>query len=225
MRKENKMKSKLSIRDLVLNFYRKYKVKRLNNTNEEQISDLINRLKKFDDTSDSCKFDVLSIPHALQMVLKIFPHKYCRNRLLRQRILKAFVSTVIPGADENDENLVSMYEDKYYPLITYCGYFAFDLNRKSKKLFNKKEFINLTLQERTKVIQTALNGRELTKRLYKGAILMAHVSYYGAVYNEERGCPLIDFPGRNNGYTKDEISYTFSSIFFDRELSVDGHPW
>jgi len=218
------MNKKSSIGGIVLNIYRKYKLKRLNNKNQESFADLINRLKKFDDISNSYKFDLLSIPHALQMVLKLFPHKYCRNRLLRKRILKAFVSTVIPGADENDENLVSMYEDKYYPFITYCGYFAFDLNRKSKKLFNKKEFINLSLQERTKVIQTALNGRELTKRLYKGAILMAHVSYYGAVYNEDWGCHLIDFPGRNNGYTTNEISYTFSSIFFDRELSIDGHP-
>ena len=219
------MKGYLSIWGRVLTLYRKFKVKRLNSDNKEKISDLINRLKKLDKRSNSYKVDIPSIQAALQMVLKLFPHKYCKNVLLREKILRAFVSTIIPGSDENEENLVNMYEDKFYPFLSYCGYFTFDLNRKSKKLFNNKEFVNLSLKERTSVVQNALNGKELTKRLYKGAILMAHVSYYGAVYDEEQGCPLIEFPGRNNGYSINDISYAFSRIFFDRELSVDGHPW
>ena len=195
------------------------------NGDKEKFSELFNRLKKYDEISQSNKYDLLSIPPAIKMVLKIFPHKYCKKNSLKEKFLRAFVTTIIPGANENQDNLVSMYLDSYYPFQTYCGYFVYDLNRRSKKLFNNKEFFNLSEDEKTQVINNALNGRELTRRLYKGAILMAQVSYYGAVYDEERGCPLIDFPGRNNGYNKEEIAYPYSSKLFDKELSLDGHPW
>jgi hypothetical protein len=195
------------------------------NGEKEKFSELFNRLKQFDEISHSYKYDLLSIPPAIRMVLKIFPHKYCKNNSLKVKFLRAFVTTVIPGANENQDNLVSMYLDSYYPFQTYCGYFVYDLNRRSKKLFNNKEFFNLSEDEKTQVINNALNGRELSRRLYKGAILMAQVSYYGAVYDEEKGCPLIDFPGRNNGYNKEAIAYPYSSTLFDKELSLDGHPW
>ena len=117
-----------------------------------------------------------------------------------------------------------MYLDKYYPFHTFCGYLVFDLDRRSTTLF-KGDFISLSAHDRTKVIQDALNGRELTRRLYKGAILMAQVSYFGAIYDEEKGCLLIEFPGRNNGFSREQSTYPFSAALFARELSANGHPW
>jgi len=195
------------------------------NKDKEKLQDLIARIKKYDDLSKSYKIDFSSIIPALQMVLRIFPHRYFRDNELKEKILRAFVTTIIPGADEKDENLVKMYNDNYYPFSTYCGYFVYDLNRRSRKLFCKREFFNLSLNERTDVVKNALSEKELSRRLYKGAILMAQVSYYGAVYNEERGCPLIYFPGNNEGYSNEEITYSFSKLYFDRELSADGQPW
>ena len=204
---------------------RKTRKKNTSEMSSESFSDMLNRLRRYNEHTTSYKIDVLSIPCALQMVLKLFPHKYCNDRNLKERILRTFVTTIIPGANENDESLVKMYEDSYYPFHTYCGYFIFDLNKRSKKLFNGKDFFSLSINERTTVIQCALSGRELMVRLYKGAILMAQVAYFGAVYNEEKGCKLIDFPGRNRGYERKEITYSFAQDFFNNELSFDGHPW
>ncbi len=194
------------------------------NNNKEKLNDLIARLKKYDESTNSFKLDFSSILPAVQMILKIFPHRYCKDHDFKEKILRAFVTTIIPGADESDENLVKMFNDDYYPFSTYCGYFVYDLNRRSRKLFCKIDFFNLSLKERTAVVQNALAGKELSRRLYKGAILMAQVSYYGAVYNEERGCPLIYFPGNNEGYSNEEVTYSFSSLYFDRELSIEGQP-
>lgn len=202
-----------------------YKIKKSKCNDDNNLRDMIARLKRYDESSGKYKIDFLSILSAIQMILKIFPRKYFENDNLRGKILRAFVTTIIPGADEEDGNLVKMYNDKYYPFNIYCGYFVFDLNRRSKKLFNNKDFFELLLWEKTKVVQNALSGKELTKRLYKGAILMAQVSYYGAVYNEERGCPLIYFPGNNEGYSKEEVTYSFAGYYFDKELSIDGQPW
>lgn len=199
--------------------------KKLGGDGHERIADLLGRLKKFDRGSQSFKLDFLSIPESIRMVLRIFPHRYCRDPILREGALRAFVSTVIPGSDEHEEHLIAMFEDSYYPFHTFSGYFVFDLNRRSRALFTGRTFANLSPDERTVVLQNALEGRELTRRLYKGAILMAQVSYFGAVYDEERGCPLIDFPGRNEGYGPKQTTYPFSSVFFHNELSIDGHPW
>jgi len=191
----------------------------------ESISDLLSRLRRYDCSTKTYKIDVLSIPHALQMVLRLFPHKYCKNQILKEMSLRAFVTTIIPEADEDDKFLVEMYEDNFYPFHNYCGYFIFDLNKRAKKFFGIGNFCSLSLEDRTTVIQSALSGRELTVRLYKGAILMAQVAYFGAVYNEEKGCKLIAFPGRNNGYEKREITYPFAHSVFKKELSLSGHPW
>ncbi len=195
------------------------------NQQKEKISDLISRLKQYDQIKGKSKLDYLSILSALQMVLRIFPHKYCSDSLLKDKILRAFVDTIIPGSDINDENLIKMYDDDFYPFSNYCGYFAYDLARRSKMLYPHRDFFTLTLSEKTEVVQNALLGRELTRRLYKGAILMAQVSFYAAVYNKNNDCPLIDFPGTNNGYSKEESTYDFGGSLFDNELTADGHPW
>jgi hypothetical protein len=202
-----------------------HKIKNHTSNDHEKLQDILARLKQYDETSKNYKIDLLSIPAAVQMILKIFPRKYYKSDKLKEKILRSFVTTIIPGADEEDDNLIKMYNDKYYPFNTYCGYFVFDLNKRSKKLFSNKDFFELSLREKTKVVQSALSDTELARRLYKGAILIAHVSYYGAVYNEERGCPLIYFPGNNEGYSKEEVTYSFAGYYFDRELSIDGQPW
>jgi hypothetical protein len=191
---------------------------------KENIFELLNRLKKYDQATDSHKIDFLSIPLALQMVLRLFPHRYCNDRALKEKTLRSFVTTIIPEADKDEKFLIKMYEDEYYPFHTYCGYFIYDLNKRSMKLFSGKEFSFLSLGKRTQVVKNALSGRELTARLYKGAILMAQVSYYGAIYQEENGCKLIDFPGRNSGYETKEITYPFAKYVFCNELSLNGQP-
>lgn len=188
-------------------------------------SELIDRLKHYDDVSKTYHLDLLSIPKALRMVLRVFPHKYCTDRLLNDGILRAFVTTIIPGADVHEEHLVRMYSDEYYPFHIFCGYFVYDLDSRARRLFDGREFTTLDLNQRTSVVADALSGSEVTRRLYKGAILMAQVSYFGAVYNEDRGCSLIGFPGRNEGYSRDECTYPFATGLFDKELSLDGHPW
>ena len=78
----------------------------------EKLSDLLNRLKRYNNTNNSYKIDLLSIPRALQMVLKLFPHKYCNDPILIERTLRAFVTAIIPGADRDEKFLIKMYEDE-----------------------------------------------------------------------------------------------------------------
>jgi hypothetical protein len=161
---------------------------------------------------------------AIQMLLRIYPKRFREDGSLIDRVLRAFVMTIIPGAPLDDPNLIRMYLDSYYPFCPYSGFLAYDLVRRSRKLHGVERFDELSQTQRTAVVQSALGSDETVSRLYKGAILMAQVSFYGGIYDPEKGCPLIDFPGRNNGYFPREMFYSDAQRFLAVELTGDGNP-
>jgi len=58
-------------------------------------------------------------------------------------------------------------------------------------------FADLGAARRTQVIESGLGANDTTARLYRGAILLIQVAIYGGVYDDDRGCPLIDFHGKD----------------------------
>lgn len=160
---------------------------------------------------------------ALRMLLDIYPRRFRKDAALRDRLLKAFVLTVIPGADESCRNLTRMYYDADYPFYPYTGFLLYNLTARSTRLFGDA-FDRLDPARRTSVLVDALAADDTTSRLFKGAILMAQVSYYAGIYDPDRGCPLIEFPGRNRGYSAAEISYPDPKEFLGTESVTDGNP-
>jgi len=164
-----------------------------------------------------------SILCAVRMLLDLYPRRFRKDAALRDRLLKAFVLTVIPGADESYPNLTRMYYDADYPFYPYTGYLLYTLTARSARLFGSA-FDRLDPARRTSVLVDALAADDTTSRLYKGAILMAQVSYYAGIYDPDRGCSLIEFPGRNRGYSAAEISYSNPKEFLGTESVTDGNP-
>ena len=165
-----------------------------------------------------------AIVSAVRMLLDLYPRRFRADADLRDRLLRAFVLTVIPGADHDSPNLVRMYHDTDYPFYPYAGYLVHDLARRSMHLFGTETFDLLDSGERTIVLEDALASDETTSRLYRGALLIAQVSYFAGVYDPDRGCPMIDFPGRNQGFTPAELSYPDSARFLGVESTKDGNP-
>jgi len=60
--------------------------------------------------------------------------------------------------------------------------------------------------------------------LYHGAILLTQIGYYGGIYDDRAGCPLIDFPGRYSIQPQDRIVYTDPERFFAKQRTADGNP-
>ncbi len=168
-------------------------------------------------------FRPASILSAVRMLLNLYPQRFRKDATLRERLLKAFVLTVIPGADGSHPDLTRMYYDTDYPFYPYSGYLAKDLTTRSGRLFGA-EFDRLDPARRTSVLVDALAADDTTSRLYKGAILMAQVSYYAGIYDPDRGCPLIEFPGRNRGFSAAEVSYPNATEYLGTESVPDGNP-
>jgi hypothetical protein len=159
----------------------------------------------------------------LRILLKDYPRKFDDDPGLRESTLRSFVTTVIPGAAIDEPDLVRIYGDSYYPFHPYCGFFVSDLSRRSSDLFGTDEFSRLPPEQRTAVIEDGLDADATIARLYRGAVLMAQASYFGGIYGDAKGCPLIDFHGANRGFTEREMYYPNASAFLASEATVDGN--
>lgn len=157
-----------------------------------------------------------------RIVLHCYPDDLARQPELTERILRALVTTVIPGAPPDDPNLVRAYYDTYYPLARYRDFLVADLCQRSREQFGIERFDQLSLRQRTAVIQSGLDQGGTTARLYNGAIFLAQIAVFGGIYDDEQGCPLIGFEGRYRGL--DATSYPEPERFLPPPISRDGNP-
>src|SRR5712692_2323610 len=141
----------------------------------------------------------------LRIVMSAYPQAFDDDPDLVDRVLRAFVATIIPGAAADDPNLVRVYTDPYYPFAKYVAFFAADLCRRAKAGCASAAFDRLSVAQRTAVIEDGLAADATTRKLYQGAILLGQVSFYAGIYDDQKGCALIDFDGRYR--FKDEIGY------------------
>ena len=157
----------------------------------------------------------------MRIVLKAYPGKFDDDSELRNAILRAFVTTVIPGAPADEPNLTRMFMDDFYPFHSHCPFFVADLCDRSEDLFANDRFDTLLLEQRTQVVQTGLQADATVQRLYRGAILIAQVSFYAGIYEDTRGCRLIEFNGSNYGFSTDEMCYLHTDLA--REITTGGN--
>ncbi|HTY57783.1 MAG TPA: hypothetical protein VMF59_03160 [Bacteroidota bacterium] len=169
-------------------------------------------------------FSPASVTAALRMLLYAYPARYRTDRELQENTLRAFVVTVIPGADRGDPDLVRMYYDTNYPFFPYTGYLVYDLAVRTARRQPGRGFGELVPGERTAIIADALASDDTTSRLVKAAMLMAQVSYFAGIYDPAKGCALIDFPGMNDGFSPEEISRPDADAYLGEPDTADGNP-
>lgn len=159
----------------------------------------------------------------MRIVLRDYPRSFDRNSDAADRILRAFVTTVIPGASVESPDLTRVYFDPFYHFASYRGFFGFDLCQRSARLYGVDRFDALDHAGRTSVIRDGLSADATTARLYSGAIFLAQISCYAGVFEESEGCPLIDFEGQYRVRPLSEISYPHPERYLPRALTRDGN--
>lgn len=172
----------------------------------------------------SSSFSPAAVVTAVRMLFDLYPREIRKDLELQDHILRAFVLTIIPGADARDPDMVRMYHDTDYPFYPYTGFLVYDLGRRSLRTYGTGAFHQLSAPERTSLLQDALSSDDTTSRLYRGAMLMAQVSYYAGIYDPDKGCSLIDFPGRNAGFSLSELAGKNVEAALGDEMTVDGNP-
>lgn len=158
--------------------------------------------------------------------LRIVLHDYSRSfdeDTAAERVLRAFVLTVIPEADANDPNLARAFGDPDLLYAPYRGFFVADLCRRAQDRTGTAAFERLSQAERTAVVQDGLRADSTTARLYTAAILVAQASYYAGIYDDTRGCALIDFEGAYQFHGLEAITYPDPERFLSRSATRDGN--
>ena len=159
----------------------------------------------------------------LRIISRDYPASFDHDHDRVDRLLRAFVSTVVPGAPDDEPGLARVYFDDFYRFSPYRSFFAADLCQRSARMFGTPDFARLDLEQRTRVVQDGLGADGTTHKLYSGAIFIAQISFYAGVYDDEKGCSLIDFPGRFRPRPLSELTYANHEEFCAAEITADGN--
>jgi hypothetical protein len=159
----------------------------------------------------------------LRIVLHDYPEAFDKDTLLTERILRSFVTAVVPGADPHAPDLVRAFFDPAYPFAPHAPFFAADLCRRSRTNFGRSDFDALDRAQRTHIIVSALNGDGTTRKLYGGAIFLTQVAVYAGIYDDTLGCDLIEFRGSRGLLLLDDQTYPQPERFLSQEITAGGN--
>lgn len=159
----------------------------------------------------------------VRIALRWTPSSYATDASRVPRTLHSFVATLVPGADTGAPDLARVLTDSDYPFAPYAGTFAADLDGRARRLCGVSRFDLLEPAERTRVVQDGLRADGATRRLYAGAIFLAHIAFYAGIYSED-GCNLIGFDGRFRFRSLHDLRYPDTARFATVETSSDGNP-
>lgn len=159
----------------------------------------------------------------LRVLVSAYPQAFDDDDGLVDRVLRAFVTAVIPGAPADDPDLVRAYTDPAYPFAQYAGFFAADLSRRAAQRFDGRAFERLELQERTAVIAEGLAADSTTRKLYNGAVVLAQIAFYAGIYDPRKGCPTIGFEGGNHWHPLSDITHPDPERFLSHARTADGN--
>lgn len=160
----------------------------------------------------------------LRMAFRWAPGGFDDDQALVDRVLRGFVTAVVPGLSVDDPNLVRHFYDDDYPLAKFRGYLASDLCQESVNRFGTPAFDQLPLAQRTKIIEGRLAKGGVTRRLYRGAVYLTQIACYAGIYDPDRGCPLINFDGRRRNTSVADSTYPMPHRFLSHEITSDGNP-
>lgn len=159
----------------------------------------------------------------LRVLVSAYPQAFDEDDNLVERVLRAFVTAVIPGVRPDDPDLVRAHLDRAYPFAQYAGFFAADLSRRAARAFGGRPFDELALAERTAVIAEGLAADATTRKLYNGAVVLAQIAYYAGIYDDRKGCPMIGFEGGYHWHPASDITHRDPARFLSHACTADGN--
>lgn len=159
----------------------------------------------------------------LRVVLDKHPRALDDDADLEDRVLRAFLATVIPGVDATTDNAIRVFHDRAYPFAKYAKFFAGDLCRRSAARYAGATFDRLSPEQRTSIVQEGLAADGTTKKLYGGAIFLAQIATYASIYDDRAGCSLIGFEGGYHLRPLAEITYPEPGRFLAPALTAAGN--
>lgn len=159
----------------------------------------------------------------LRIVMGDYPQEFNDDTKRVDRLLRAFVETVVPGAPIDHDRLTAAFYDPYYRLSKYRKYFTADLCRRAERRCGTDAFEYMPTEWRTIVVRDGLSAGGVTMRLYAGAVFLAQIVVYSGLYNNS-ACSLIGFPGQYHDRGLAATTYPTPQRFLARSTTANGNP-
>ena len=145
-----------------------------------------------------------------------------RPRVLEiDRVLHAFVATVVPGSGDSPE-LIRPFGDPFYSFAEWRSWFASDLCRRASRC-GQPTFDLLTPRDRTAIVSAGLTSDAVTQRVYTGALFLAQVSAYVPLYEERGPSRLLGFDGAHRFRGLAAVTYPNPEAFLAASCTLDGN--
>lgn len=160
---------------------------------------------------------------AIAKIALSYPDEYDTNTLLVQNNLRAFASTVLPGIDVQDPNIIKAFSDEYYPFYKIRGFFLHCLNKASKRQFRTEQFCELNEDQRKYIVQDFLDAGGRKRQLFKVAILLVQTSFYSGIYDASKGCKTIGFTGLNYGFREEDMYFQNAAQYVSEQQTLNGN--
>lgn len=160
----------------------------------------------------------------VRMLLRSHPAALDREPGKTERVLLAFVDTVAPTETPARWRSIEAYGKEAYGFARYREFFAGDLCRRTRSHFGSEDFELRSAEERERVVEEGLHADAITRRLYQGAIYLAHLSVYGGIADGEEGTPAIRFDGANEGFDREALTYPNPESWLPLPTTLDGNP-
>jgi len=158
----------------------------------------------------------------LRVVLNSHPRALNDDSTLEDRVLRAFLATVIPGSDVDAPDAIRVFHDRAYPFARYAKFFAGDLCRRASHR-SGCTFDQLSPADRSAVVQEGLAADGTTRKLYGGAIYPIQIATYAGIYDDRGGCSLIGFDGGYHFRPRTENTYPDPDSFLATALTASGN--
>ena len=161
----------------------------------------------------------------LRLVLEANPEGFEADAGLVDRTLRAFVTAVVPGIPEDAPDLTrAFYDEGLSEMPGHRAYLASDLCRRSARLYGVRRFADLGPEPRTRVIQDGLQADGIIRDLYEGAIFLTQVAVYASIYDDARGCPLLEWDGQFvPPRSLSELSYPDPEGYLASPMTAEGN--
>ena len=159
-----------------------------------------------------------------RIAFRAYPDEFDDDPTRVDGVLRAFVTTVVPGISPRHPDVTRAFYDEFYPLAKYRGFLAADLCQRSTRLYGSARFEKVCVDHRVAVIKDGLGDDATTARLYQGAIFLTQIACLAAIYDDEGGSPLIDFDGRYRLRNPAELTFADPAGFLARADTANGNP-
>ena len=134
--------------------------------------------------------------------------------------LRAFSEVIILEVNPDEPGLSDVFYDKYYPFLKYVEILAEDLDKVSRRRYRTENFSDLSISNRTKIVESKLTEKGISRSIYLAAVYLIQLSFFTGIYNPDKGCDLIEFN------CEDQVTDSYQDIayFEGNPATIDGNP-